>query len=129
MACLTSLEENCAGLACDTFLEISESLHKDIKGHRGICLSFVSLCAALWTGLEKKFQPELHLPHWRDQAGNRTRAARRRDLRRERAARRRRQELSGGRAESRVRNGELRRVEDVEHLRAELQPQLLVKLN
>src|SRR5262245_45782501 len=79
--------------------------------------------------LKEKLQSELHLPHRRDEARNRTRPARRRNLRRESPAGHGRQELIWRSSEARVRHGELRRVEDVEHLGAELQPQLLAKLN
>src|SRR5262245_44114037 len=79
--------------------------------------------------LEEQLQSELHLPHRRDKARNRTRPTRRRDLRWESCAGRRRQELTGRRSEGRVRRGELRRVEEVEHLGAELQLQLLAELN
>src|SRR5215813_14375623 len=116
----TLLGENCDGLACDTSLEIIEDIHKEHEEAQRSLTSSVSLRVTSWMSLEEKLQSELHLPHRRDKARNRSRPFRRRDLRRESPARCRRQELIGRRSETRVRRGELRRVEEVEHLGAEL---------
>src|SRR5215470_12675536 len=122
----TLLEENCDGLACDTSLEIIEDIHKEHEEAQRSLTSSVSLRVTSWMSLEEKLQSELHLPHRRDDAGDRTRPGARSELRREGSAGRGRQSSGVKRG---VRHAELRRVEEVENLGSELQPQFLADRN
>src|SRR5262249_17396948 len=122
----TLLEENCDGLACDTFLEIIEDVHKGHEEAQRSLTSFVSLRVTSWMRLEEKLQSELHLPHRRDDAGDRTRPGARSELRQERFAGLGRQSSGVKRG---VRHTELWCIEEVENLGAELQPQFLADRN